>query len=110
VLGAGIRDLSATNDLGKFVDKDWKKATAFNPAGTRWSVAAFDDNGQLGNFHPTPWEFNLVSMNEGTDWAGGYIPKPGDDDAYICEIIAVGSSRLVVYTTGNGQIHELIRP
>jgi hypothetical protein len=65
---------------------------AFNPAGTRWSVATFDDNGQLGNFHPTPWEFNNLSLNGGADFAGGYTLKPGDDDAYICEIIAAGSS------------------
>jgi hypothetical protein len=64
---------------------------AFNPAGTKWSVAALDDNGQVGDFHPTLWEFHNPSMNAGALWSGGYNPVPGCDDAYHCEILAAGS-------------------
>jgi hypothetical protein len=65
---------------------------SFNPAGTKWSVAAFDNNGTLGGFHPTPWEFNRQSMNAGALWVGGYQAIPGNDSAYNCEIIGAGGS------------------
>jgi hypothetical protein len=64
----------------------------FNPANTTWSVAAFDDNGALGSFHPTPWEFHQEAMNAGTLWVGGYTAIPEDSDGIRCEILGAGAS------------------
>ncbi|MDH6144361.1 MULTISPECIES: hypothetical protein [Kitasatospora] len=77
---------------------------AFNPAGTNWSVAPFDDSGTLGAFHPTPWEFHNEAMNAGTLWAGGYAPMPGVDNGYLCEITVSGTvsdSFEVYFLTGD---------
>jgi hypothetical protein len=63
-----------------------------NPAGTKWSVAEMDNNGKIGSFHGTPWEFNQVSMNAGTLWAGGYQTIPGSDISYACEIVMANTS------------------
>ncbi|MCG5217321.1 hypothetical protein [Streptosporangium sp. KLBMP 9127] len=65
---------------------------AFNPAGTRWSVAAFDDNGKLNSFHPTPWEFHEQVMNAGDLWVGGYTITTGDADRLKCQNIASGET------------------
>lgn len=67
----------------------------FNPAGTKWSVAAFDDNGALGGFHPTPWEFGHVAIHADGFWAGGYELVPGSDDRYRCEIVDAGVTAIV---------------
>jgi len=64
---------------------------SFNPAGTKWSVAAMDNNGHVGDPHPTPWEFHSPSLNSGTLWSGGYTPIPGTDNAFHCELIANGT-------------------
>ncbi len=60
---------------------------SFNPAGTKWSVAAFDNNGAIGQFHPVPWEFHAEAMNAGNLWYGGYKPIPGCDNGFASEII-----------------------
>jgi hypothetical protein len=65
---------------------------SYNPSGTKWSVAAFDDNGALGGFHPVPWEFHGQSMNAGNLWVGGYQPAPGSDNTYNCEIFSAGAA------------------
>jgi len=65
--------------------------STFNPSGTKWSVAAMDDKGVIGNFHPTPWEFNDESMNAGALWAGGYREIQGSAGSYDCEILSQGS-------------------
>ena len=59
---------------------------SFNPANTKWSVAEFDDNGKIGDFHPTPWEFHNQSMNAGQLWYGGYQFTTGSDNTITCEI------------------------
>ncbi len=63
---------------------------AFNPAGTQWSVASFDNAGNLGSFNPTPWEFHAEAMNAGTLWYGGYVPVAGSDNSFSCEIMSNG--------------------
>jgi hypothetical protein len=65
---------------------------SFNPAGTKWSVAAFDNNGAISAPHPVPWEFNRQSMNAGNLWVGGYQPIPGNSNAFACEILSAGAS------------------
>lgn len=65
---------------------------SFNPAGTKWSVAALDNNGALGGFHPTPWEFHGTSMHAGAHWTGGYRPVAGADNSYTCEILSPGAT------------------
>jgi hypothetical protein len=63
-----------------------------NPAGTKWSVAPMDNDGKIGGFHGTPWEFNQVSMNAGALWVGGYRAIPGSDVSYACEILMANTS------------------
>jgi hypothetical protein len=63
-----------------------------NPADTKWSVAAFNNDGKIDGFHPTPWEFHQESMNAGTLWVGGYKLMPGTDTTYLCEILMAGST------------------
>jgi hypothetical protein len=63
-----------------------------NPAGTRWYVAEMDNEGNVGAFHGTPWEFNQASMNAGALWVGGYRAIPGSDGSYFCEILMAGAS------------------
>jgi hypothetical protein len=65
---------------------------AFNPTGTKWSVAPFNQDGTIGSFHPTPWEFNRQSMNSGSLWAGGYQAVKGADNTYDCEVLAMNAS------------------
>jgi hypothetical protein len=79
---------------------------SFNPSGTQWSVAAFDNNGALGGFHPTPWEFHRTAMHAGRFWVGGYAPVAGSDDRYACEILGEGASAVsdgfeVVFVTAD---------
>lgn len=64
---------------------------SFNPANTKWSVAAMDDNGKVDGFHPTPWVFNVESMNAALLWAGGYQFTLGNDSKVSCQIIAHNS-------------------
>ena len=48
-------------------------AEIHDPAGTKWSVAPYDDNGTIGDFHPVAWEFHDRGlMNAGNLWAGLY--------------------------------------
>jgi hypothetical protein len=65
---------------------------SYNPAGTKWSVAPFDNNGHLGGFDATPWEFQSQSMNAGTLWVGGYQFVPGSDNSIACQIFKSGST------------------
>lgn len=65
---------------------------SFNPAGTKWSVAAFDNEGRLGNFRPTPWELHNQSMQAGTHWTGGYTAIPDRGNAIACETIGAGAA------------------
>lgn len=65
---------------------------SFNPAGTKWSVAAMDNNGAIGGFHPVPWEFNRQSMNAGNLWVGGFQAVAGSDISYSCEILMAGAT------------------
>ena len=67
---------------------------SFNPAGTRWSVAAMDKNGNVGGFHPTPWEFQAQSMKAGTLWVGSYKLIQGSNNKYACEIMPPGSNKV----------------
>ncbi|CAI7979619.1 MULTISPECIES: hypothetical protein [unclassified Parafrankia] len=63
----------------------------FSPANTKWSVAAFDDNGAIGSFHPTPWEFHQEAMNAGTLWVGGYTAIPEVSNGIRCENLKAGA-------------------
>jgi hypothetical protein len=65
---------------------------SFNPAGTRWSVAAFDNNGALGGFHPVPWEFHRESMNAGNLWYGGYRVSSDSASTFTAEIFMAGNT------------------
>ena len=65
---------------------------SFNPAGTKWSVAAMDNDGKISSFHGTPWEFNQESMNGGALWTGGYRAVPDSDGSYTCQILSAGST------------------
>lgn len=60
---------------------------AFDPTGTKWSVAGFNNDGTLGAFHPTPWEFNKESMNATGHWIGGYRRMPDEMRSFSCEIL-----------------------
>ncbi|MBL9005100.1 MAG: hypothetical protein JNJ46_12685 [Myxococcales bacterium] len=53
--------------------------------GTKWLVAAFDNNGQLGGFHSVPWEFHAQVVHAGTLWTGGYSAVAGSDNRIACE-------------------------
>jgi hypothetical protein len=64
------------------------KSTPINPvAGTQWSVAGYTNDGAMGAFHPTPWEFHQQAMNAGTDWFGGYSFSEGSNNTINCEIM-----------------------
>jgi len=61
------------------------------PAGTRWSVADFNDNGVVGAFSPTPWEFDQQgSMHAGDLWVGKYTWIQGCNIGISCEITLTG--------------------
>jgi hypothetical protein len=79
---------------------------SFNPAGTKWSVAAMDNNGAIAGFHPVPWEFHQQSMNAAALWVGGYSAIPGSLDGFSCEILAAGAANVsdsfqVFFLTGD---------
>jgi hypothetical protein len=65
---------------------------SFNPAGTKWSVAAMDNNGAIAGFHPVPWQFHQQAMNAAAPWVGGYTPILGSLDGISCEIFAAGAT------------------
>ena len=56
------------------------EATSFNSAGTARPVAPFDNNGNLGSFPPTPWEFHNQLTNTGPLRYGDYTPITGSDN------------------------------
>ena len=68
-----------------------EKPASFNPAGSRWSVATLDNNGSLGGFHPTPWEFQAQTMNAGTIWVGSFKGVEGNGNKITCEIMPPGA-------------------
>jgi hypothetical protein len=77
-----------------------------DPAGTKWSVAPYDDNGTIGDFHLVAWEFHDRGlMNAGNLWAGIYKPKMGGDDAIDCHIQFLSGNEeddfTVVFLTGD---------
>eukprot|EP01091_Cochliopodium_minus_P012730 TRINITY_DN3930_c0_g1_i1.p1 TRINITY_DN3930_c0_g1~~TRINITY_DN3930_c0_g1_i1.p1 ORF type:complete len:104 (-),score=33.25 TRINITY_DN3930_c0_g1_i1:85-354(-) len=56
----------------------------FNPVNTKWSVAAFNNDGKREDFHPTPWEFHEGGvLNAANLWKGTYKLA---DYSYQCEI------------------------
>ncbi len=57
-----------------------------NPSNTVWSVAGLDDNGALGAFSPTPWDFGVGTMAAAGFWTGSYKPISGSNDAFSCQI------------------------
>jgi hypothetical protein len=69
-----------------------EKRVSFTPAGTRWSVAAMDNNGSVGGYHGTPWEFQAQSMNAAALWVGSYSPIQGSDIKFACEIKHAGAA------------------
>ena len=78
----------------------------FNPAGTKWSVASMDNNGAIGTFHPTPWEFQNQSINAAALWVGGYSAIQGSDNRFACEIFSAGATTVsdsfeVVFISAN---------
>ena len=71
------------------------KSTLINPvAGTQWSVAGYNNDGAMGAFHPTPWEFHQQAMNAGTAWFGGYSISEGSNNTINCEIMTPDSPKL----------------
>ena len=64
----------------------------FNPKGTKWSVAAMDNDGKIEGFHPVHWEFHDESMNAGDLWVGGYREMLESEGSFSCQIQMAGNS------------------
>jgi hypothetical protein len=71
------------------------KSTPFYPvAGTQWSVAGYTNDGAMGAFDDTPWEFHEQAMNAGTAWFGGYAISEGTNNTINCEIMSPDSPQV----------------
>lgn len=83
-----------------------------DPVNTKWSVAFMDNEGSIGAFHGTPWEFYSPGLTRAPGhWTGTYEAITDSDGSYHCtnslgdefEVHVVAAERFIA--TKNGELY-----